>query len=87
MSKINWKIWPDFKQQDKQGHFIIGFALGLFAVILNPFLTLLIIIIGGVGKEVYDYYHPDNHSCELADCLATICGGIFSAALICFLNL
>ena len=28
------------------------------------------------GKEVYDYYHPQQHTVEVLDLLATIAGGI-----------
>ena len=70
---------------DKQGHALAG---ALLFVIANqilmiyiqptclPLLSLLFVVITGVLKEVYDAFHPDIHSCDVWDAVATSAGGV-----------
>ena len=67
---------------DKQLHFyagaIIGFSLSLFI----PFgISFIAVIIIGALKELYDYYHPDKHTCDFYDWLATSLGGCYVSIL------
>ncbi|MBM7556472.1 hypothetical protein [Halanaerobacter jeridensis] len=63
---------------DKVKHFLAGVLIFTFCFILgsNHWFSMVMVIIAGVGKEVYDYYHPQQHTVEVLDLLATIAGGI-----------
>lgn len=71
---------------DKQVHFLGGYAIGITFGLVVPVLGLMLAFAVGLGKEVYDKYHPDNHSADKYDFLATLLGGIFGSAIT-FLNL
>lgn len=53
----------------------------------HPFLgdwyAMVPVIVAAVGKEVYDKFHPANHTADVYDALATIGGGLlgFSATI------
>ena len=72
-----------FRQKDKQLH-IVASAILTIAIYL---LTKSLIIAGagallvGIGKEVYDYYHPKKHTADTKDVLADVIG-IMVATLI-----
>ena len=63
---------------DKQGHAVIGLILGL-AFGARVGLAIAVVLIVGIGKEVYDYAYnhiiADIHEVSIYDALATICGG------------
>lgn len=63
---------------DKQGHFISGFIL--FFLLLACQVPALFAVAGvslvGVAKEVYDHYHPLEHTADVYDWLATTLGGV-----------
>jgi|AntRauTorckE6833_2_1112554.scaffolds.fasta_scaffold04291_2 hypothetical protein len=61
-------------QKDKKSHLIAGLLIGL---ILNFWFAVL----AGACKEVYDYFHPEKHTVELADFIFTVIGGIISAII------
>lgn len=70
--------------QDKVDHFIAGCAIALlsciiFSVFYKPIYTFYIsmgmVSLAGLGKELYDYYHPENHTADIFDALATLAGG------------
>lgn len=60
---------------DKQYHLAAGFTAAIVFGIPYPWFGLLIAIIGGILKEVYDYFHPDNHTVDFYDFVATALGG------------
>ena len=64
--------------QDKRDHIVIGMAVYGTTRALGgtPAQALAAAAIVGVGKEVYDHYHPANHSAEIWDAVATIGGGV-----------
>lgn len=38
----------------------------------NVWMCLIPVAVAGVGKEVYDHNHPDNHTAEWQDAAATM---------------
>ena len=89
ISKVNialTKLYPSWLEGkvpvDKFMHFISGL---LIAVILTPFIgfySVLIVALIALAKEVYDYLHPDLHTADIWDWVATTLGGIVGAILI-----
>lgn len=65
------KLQSAIQNFDKAEHFILG-AL----VALCPIYPLIAVIIVAVGKEIYDHFHPDVHTCDAMDAIATIVGGL-----------
>lgn len=74
---------------DKLMHFfagvLISILLGLVLSILMPdspwltlLLTVLVVIVVAVGKELIDSHNPDNHFC-LWDILWTVTGGVLGS--------
>ena len=86
--------------KDKKYHLIAGFLIGAVVVALSflialPTVQRLLLGVGvaiviGVGKEVYDGKHPDKHTKDGMDALATAVGGLVGSLavvlLIPFLN-
>ena len=66
---------------DKQGHFIVGLLIYTIIHFISPIIGLGAVAIAAVGKEIYDYFHQDKHTPEIADAVATILGGL--TGLIC----
>ena len=77
--------------RDKLMHFLTG-AFGGFAVALvlrwagfEPIHALaggvLLGIVAGIGKEIYDMKHPENHTSEIADAVATVIGSVTGALI------
>jgi hypothetical protein len=61
---------------DKQMHFICGFII---AAVLTPFIgaySILVVAIIAALKEIYDYMHPDKHTADIWDWVATTLGGV-----------
>ena len=68
---------------DKSLHFIVGvliYAVGHFA---GHTIGFALVVVAGIGKEIYDYAHRDKHNPEFMDALVTILGGV--AGYICAL--
>ena len=67
-----------FVSNDKILHLTIGYffysscIVSSFLFDFNKKYCLASTFILGIGKEVYDYYHPKTHSVEAADVLATV---------------
>ena len=76
---------PAIKNQDKYMH--VGVGVGIYAacvVIVKGMkqygyttsdgygICLVPVVAAGVGKEVYDHYHPENHTADILDTAATI---------------
>ena len=66
--------------KDKIQHFLAGFIISAIIGLFNSLLGLILAILAGVGKEVYDYisnrYYQCKHTVDLYDCLATVLGGL-----------
>ena len=54
---------------------IVHMGFGAIAA-LCPTYPMIAILVVAFGKEVYDYYHPDKHTCDGVDAMATIVGGL-----------
>ena len=74
--------------EDKQGHMVLGFIVGL-AFANHLILAILTVILVAFGKELYDYltnrFIGTKHGVEALDILATMVGGglgiVFSIGL------
>ena len=53
---------------------IVHMGFGAIAA-LSPWYPLEAILVVAFGKEVYDYFHPNKHTCDGMDAIATIVGG------------
>jgi hypothetical protein len=60
--------------KDKQLHFYVGLAIGAGAFIIAPQICFTLGCAIAIGKEVYDYFHPKNHTSDVTDALCTIAG-------------
>jgi hypothetical protein len=61
---------------DKQMHFICGFII---AAVLTPFIgaySILVVAIIAALKEIYDFLHPESHTADFLDWVATTLGGV-----------
>ena len=74
---IAWSPWPDPCASDKQLHFFGGAIITFLGSVLhyNTTVCILICMLIAISKEIYDYFSP-IHSCELADWVSTVMGGI-----------
>lgn len=62
---------------DKALHLIGGTIIfAAINIILGPIIGVLASIIAAFGKEVYDYFHKENHTPDIKDAIFTILGGI-----------
>ena len=59
---------------DKIYHCLGGVVLFAIGQLFGYGLALA--IIGAVTKEIYDYFHPENHTADWKDALATTLGGL-----------
>ena len=60
---------------DKRLHFAVGVVVATLTSFFVPSLAFPVLLVVAVGKEVYDYFHPANHTSDVTDALATIAGG------------
>lgn len=65
---------------DKIYHLLAGFIISLIFGIINPVLGLILAIIAGVGKEIYDKKIKKSVIDPL-DVIATVVGGILGTGL------
>ena len=72
-----------FKQKDKQKHILITLVIGLFitAVSKDPLLGIVISMLVGVGKEVYDEYREGGTGFDNADIVADLIGAVVGSGL------
>lgn len=61
---------------DKIAHAYIGMLLFTALSMINFYIGLIVLVIVAVGKEVYDYYYQDKHTCDVYDAIATILGAL-----------
>ena len=75
---------------DKKLHFLLNVVGAVLAMaILLQFIdfadalkiTLSIVCVLAVAKEMWDYYHPLIHNCEFLDWLAGMSGGVVGCGL------
>lgn len=71
------------KYGDKIAHFIGGFVVSFLcmALGLHPTDASNVATWVGIGKEVYDYFHPETHTSDIWDCVATGAGGATASVL------
>lgn len=60
---------------DKALHLIGGVLLYAAFHFVNVEAGLLAVVVAAVGKEVYDYFHKENHTPDVWDAVATLAGG------------
>ena len=64
--------------KDKKLHFIVGLVIGLIGgYFISPKFGLMLAMIAGILKEVRDKL-SGRGTCELLDCVYTICGGLLA---------
>ena len=68
------------KGLDKIYHLVAGFIISLIFGFINPVLGLILAIIAGVGKEIYDKKIKKSVIDPL-DVIATVLGGILGTGL------
>jgi VanZ family protein len=84
------KLFTFLKQLDKQLHILGSFSLTVtLGYLLIPFglLTAIafaaaIVLLIGVGKEVYDYKHPLSHTADPLDFLADVIGVVVATLVL-----
>jgi hypothetical protein len=67
---------------DKQMHFLSGFII---AAVLTPFIgaySILVVAVIAALKEIYDALHPDKHTADIWDWVATSLGGVLGMLII-----
>jgi hypothetical protein len=67
---------------DKQMHFIGGLVI---AALLTPFIgaySILVVAVIAALKEIYDALHPDKHTADIWDWVATSLGGVLGMLII-----
>jgi hypothetical protein len=67
---------------DKFLHFIGGLVI---AALLTPFIgaySILVVAVIAALKEIYDARHPDKHTADFMDWVATVLGGVLGMLII-----
>ena len=67
---------------DKFMHFICGLVI---AALLTPFIgaySILVVAVIAALKEIYDARHPDKHTADFMDWVATVLGGVLGMLII-----
>lgn len=59
---------------DKVYHCLGGVVLFAIGQLFGYGLALA--VIGAIVKEIYDYLHPESHTADCKDAIATIIGGL-----------
>ena len=71
---------------DKQMHFIGGLVI---AALLTPFIgaySIVVVAIIALLKEVYDFLHPESHTADFMDWVATALGGVVGFVVVALLG-
>lgn len=72
------------KQLDKLLHILMCFGLTLaLALVLPPQYAVVIVLLLGAAKEIYDYRYPLTHTADVMDFVADVVG--IAAASACVL--
>jgi hypothetical protein len=71
---------------DKQMHFLCGLVI---AALLTPFIgaySILVVAVIAALKEIYDARHPDKHTADMLDWVATVLGGLVGFVIVALLG-
>lgn len=71
---------------DKQMHFLCGLVI---AALLTPFIgaySIVVVAIIALLKEIYDYLHPESHTADFWDWVATVLGGLVGFVVVALLG-
>ena len=89
IAKVNallGKLYPSWLvgkvAEDKFMHFISG---AIIAAVLTPFIgfyAVVVVAIIALLKEIYDALHPDKHTADFWDWVATTLGGVVGFVII-----
>jgi hypothetical protein len=89
IAKVNallGKLYPTWLvgkvAEDKFMHIVCGFII---AAVLTPFIgfySVVVVAIIAALKEIYDYLHPESHTADFWDWVATTLGGVVGFVLI-----
>lgn len=60
---------------------VVHLGIGAIAA-LCPVYPMAAILVVAFGKEIYDFNHPDVHTCDGLDAISTIVGGIMMLHLL-----
>jgi ABC-type nickel/cobalt efflux system permease component RcnA len=60
---------------DKQAHFFSGGTIAAMALPFGLAVAVVVLGVAAFGKEVYDKFHPENHTADIWDAIATLAGG------------
>ena len=59
--------------KDKLLHALVGLTIFVFVSIFTlQIVALSVVYVAGVGKEIYDKFHPKTHTADIKDILATV---------------
>lgn len=61
---------------DKQMHMLCGFIIAAVLTPLIGFYAVAVVAIIALLKEIYDALHPDKHTADFWDWVATTLGGL-----------
>ena len=89
IAKVNallGKLYPTWLvgkvAEDKFMHIVCGFII---TAVLTPFIgatSILVVAVIAALKEIYDYMHPDSHTADIWDWVATTLGGVVGFVII-----
>ena len=85
-TKVGTRIFRGFIQPDKFLHLLVGFIIAFFIGLINPIIGLVVAILAGIGKEVYDKVSKKGTP-EFLDFVFTAIGGILGFATVYILRL
>ena len=60
---------------DKTLHLLAGSTIAALVWPFGAWLAVVAVLVAAVGKEVYDKLHPDKHTADIWDAVATVMGG------------
>jgi hypothetical protein len=81
-------VWNKIPE-DKQAHVIAGFKISLFSGLvllcwgMPMWWHCVVTACVAVGKEVFDHFHPEKHTCDPKDAVATMLGCIPAHVVLC----
>ena len=64
-----------YLEKDKLAHIFVSYSIVLTLAQVLPLLVVIILtVLVGVAKEIYDYYYPKIHTADIKDIIADIVG-------------
>ena len=58
--------------RDKANHAFYGMVIYSLLALYDAQIAIIVTVVVGIGKEVYDYIYRDKHSPEVLDAVAVI---------------